>query len=123
MFTKEERKSLLNSLAKFIESDFEPIDVVNYIKSNYLAQYALRNYDCCDYSEELDYIDSHSDCDIESILGYSSIEFYDSEYGNSDPLPSFRLSSSDFEERLTMENLGEYDNILSHILYMVEDDE
>lgn len=125
METREEKQRFLKAFDSFFATDFEPIDLVNFVLQHKMAQNLLLEFGCCDYSEEIEFITNNDMYNIESILENSHLAYYDSEYGSQDPIPSFRLCKKDFEECKNHKDVlnGDYDNILSHMLDALFEDE
>lgn len=120
MIRQEDREDLLSELESFISSDFSSMDLVNFILDNKLAQDLLRKITYYEYDKELNYINSTDLSTIEFVLGKHHNEFYDPYYGSEDPLMSFRLTKEDIEGCETLDDLREFDNILSHLLDQLE---
>ncbi len=105
---KEQEKAQLTAYEKrvvaLLESYGGPMDLIDFVRSSYTAQANLSNAECCDYKQELEFIETHDDCDIRALLDES--DFHDSEYGNCDKLRAFRSLSED----LFWDLLGGYEN-------------
>lgn len=122
MITQKEKDELTAEIECFISSDFTSVDLVNFILGNDLAKKLLRKITYYEYDKELNYIDSADSYDIEYVLNKHHDEFYDPYYGSEDPITAFRLSKEDIEECETIEDLREYDNILSHLVVQLDEE-
>lgn len=105
---KELEKAQLTAYEKrvveMLESYKSPMDLVEFVRSSHTAQANLSTAECCDYKQELEFIETHDDCDIRALLDETN--FYDSEYGNCDKLCAFRSLGED----LFWDLLGGYEN-------------
>lgn len=118
---QEEKDEFIESVLRFVKSDFTPIDVARFVKRDSLAFSLLKRFDGgVDYNEELEFLKNHSIEDIEALLDVSHSEYYDSEYGSLDSLPSFRLTKECFAECVTIDDVRETDNIISHMLSQLD---
>ena len=122
MIKQEDKEDLLAEIESLITSNFSSEDLVNFILETPLAQKLLRKITFYDYDKELNCINSGDLCDIMDLINTNHMEFYDPLYGSYDTVSSFRLSKADLEDCESIEELREYDNILSHLLEQLDNE-
>lgn len=128
MLTQSEKNEFLKKLRRLVESNFTGVDVCSFVRENKTAQYLLGKVSFTEYERQIDFIVNHDDCEIEEILKTHHMDYHDSDYGSLDPLIEFRINKTDYEdddenENLSFENLEEHDNVLSHMLLMLNEED
>ena len=127
MITQEIKDNFIQNLKALVKSNFTALDVCCFIRDNDMAQYLLRKFPLCEYDEQLNYLECRSDEEIEYVLNTPHSQYYDPDYGSSDPLCGLRIPSKDEYEKegesFLFENLIDYDNVLSHMLFVIENED
>ena len=83
-----------NEFLQLINSNYTCLDFLRFVQDNYEAQTIISRYYDEDYVRKLVwFLESHDDCEIESILNTNHTEYYDPDYGSSDPLSGYRIGN------------------------------
>ena len=111
-----------NEFLQLINSNYTCLDFLRFVQDNYEAQTIISRYYDEDYVRKLVwFLESHDDCEIESILNTNHTEYYDPDYGSSDPLSGYRIGNKKDVEDFS-EYLKEGDDPLIWIARAIEED-
>lgn len=115
-------RQFVNEFIDLINSNYTSLDFLRFVQDNYEAQTIIaQRYDEDDVRKVVWFLESHDDCEIESIIAADHSEYYDPDYGSLDPLSGWRVPNKkeieDFEDYLQ-----EGDDPLTWILMAIEGD-
>ena len=115
-------RQFVNEFFDLIDSDYTTLDFLRFVQNNYEAQTIIaQHYDEDDVRKVVCFLESHDDCEIESVLNTDPTEYYDPDYGSLDPLSGYRI-----EDKKDIEDFSEYlqesDDPLIWIARAIEED-
>ena len=109
-----------NDFLNFIDSDYTCLDFLRFVQENPQAQSIIEKY-YDDVNKVVQFIETTSDTEIESILNTAHAEYDDPDYGSLDPLGGWRIPSKKEIEDFDY-YLQEGDDPLTWIMREIEDD-
>ena len=71
-------RQFVNEFFDLIDSDYTTLDFLRFVQNNYEAQTIIaQHYDEDDVRKVVCFLESHDDCEIESVLNTDPTEYYD----------------------------------------------